>query len=117
MTPIKNKKPLFIFAAVVFVATALFHVVAMRQGGFTERHCFFVFSNMTFAILSIWRPLLFPVLLSLLVPQQLWSHGQDAIQSLASDSTGVDWMSFAICIYLPILLWFAWHERLKKAVI
>jgi len=94
--------------ALVFVVTALFHVVAilsptLAPGAPPWRHALFVALNASVAIGLVWRPPGFVVGFALLTLQQLYSHGLDMWEAWHADGR-VDWMSLAVVVVMPAVL-------------
>jgi hypothetical protein len=110
-------KTTFRLFALIFVAAAAYHLLALAPGfsipGTHWRHALFVAIDFLFAGLLLLRPrwLVFPFLV--LTVHSLYSHGSHAWMWWRSERR-VDWLSLGVVIIMPIMLAVLIVERRKR---
>jgi hypothetical protein len=109
-------------AALVFAVGAAVHAVALVRPDVLEpsppyRHALFVVVNAGFALAFVRRPPWLPALFAVLLAQQLFSHGQSALDLMAREKR-VDAASVLVFVGLPLifalLVWDARARRREK---
>jgi hypothetical protein len=114
-----SRKIVFRLASAGALAAALFHAAAIASPAIARleyeptypisRHLAFIVIDGALALLFLRRPLWLVWAYGLLTLQVLNSHGRGAWR-LWVDEHRVDWISVAVSIATPIILWFLFME-------
>lgn len=104
--------------AAPFVFAALYHLLTLFFPNFgepssNERHLVFILINSLMTFFHYWRPKLFFSLASILIFQQLYSHGKYGLE-IYNTQARIDWYSLIVVFGFPIYLMIYWKTLISK---